>query len=214
MSIDFATLQGLTIPEGVVTQIEDAAGRVLWSAAVQELISGTMYLRPSADVSCNHYVNSGSVGYSKINEEVADDDSTYIAAYDESKAGVVTSVFAMDFDDAITPKSITSAKLVVRSKCNDSITMDGEEMSTIYTLSFGGVFSHSATKVEYNSSYATVEYDLNSVCADLNNYLSANGHLPAITLTIDSEYPKSVVKSGYSLYITQVYLELDGEFIR
>ena len=32
MSINFGTLQGLTIPEGVVTQIADAAGRVLWSA--------------------------------------------------------------------------------------------------------------------------------------------------------------------------------------
>lgn len=30
MSINFATLQGLAIPEGVVTQIMDAAGRVLW----------------------------------------------------------------------------------------------------------------------------------------------------------------------------------------
>lgn len=28
--IDFTTLQGLTIPEGVVTQIADASGRVLW----------------------------------------------------------------------------------------------------------------------------------------------------------------------------------------
>ena len=31
MSINFATLQGLTIPEGVVTQIADASGRVLWA---------------------------------------------------------------------------------------------------------------------------------------------------------------------------------------
>lgn len=30
MSINFGTLQGLTIPQGVVTQITDAAGRVLW----------------------------------------------------------------------------------------------------------------------------------------------------------------------------------------
>ena len=30
--IDFSTLQGLTIPEGVVTQITDASGVVLWSA--------------------------------------------------------------------------------------------------------------------------------------------------------------------------------------
>ena len=30
--IDFSTLQSLTIPEGVVTQIADASGRVLWSS--------------------------------------------------------------------------------------------------------------------------------------------------------------------------------------
>ena len=29
--MNFATLKGLTIPEGVVTQIADASGRVLWS---------------------------------------------------------------------------------------------------------------------------------------------------------------------------------------
>ena len=34
--IDFATLQGLTIPEGVVTQISDASGRVLWMLAKDE----------------------------------------------------------------------------------------------------------------------------------------------------------------------------------
>lgn len=31
--IDFSTLKGLTIPEGNVTKITDASGRVLWSAA-------------------------------------------------------------------------------------------------------------------------------------------------------------------------------------
>lgn len=36
MSINFATLQGLTIPEGVVTQITDASGRVLWMLANDE----------------------------------------------------------------------------------------------------------------------------------------------------------------------------------
>lgn len=38
MSIDFATLQGLTIPEGVVTQITDASGNVLWSAGGKDVI--------------------------------------------------------------------------------------------------------------------------------------------------------------------------------
>lgn len=36
MSIDFSTLQGLTIPEGVVTQIADASGRVIWAVANNE----------------------------------------------------------------------------------------------------------------------------------------------------------------------------------
>lgn len=33
MSIDFATLMGLEIPEGIVSKIEDASGRVLWMVA-------------------------------------------------------------------------------------------------------------------------------------------------------------------------------------
>ena len=31
--MNFATLQGLTIPEGIVTEIKDASGRVLWTAS-------------------------------------------------------------------------------------------------------------------------------------------------------------------------------------
>ena len=38
MSIDFTKLQGLEIPEGVVTQIEDASGRVIWMVANGEPI--------------------------------------------------------------------------------------------------------------------------------------------------------------------------------
>ena len=39
--INFSTLQGLTIPEGVVTQIADASGRVLWSAVEKVVITLT-----------------------------------------------------------------------------------------------------------------------------------------------------------------------------
>lgn len=37
--MNFATLQGLTIPEGVVTQITDASGRVIWSAVKKVTIT-------------------------------------------------------------------------------------------------------------------------------------------------------------------------------
>ena len=39
--MDFATLQGLTIPEGVVTQITDASGAVLWSAKRNAIVTIT-----------------------------------------------------------------------------------------------------------------------------------------------------------------------------
>lgn len=45
MSINFATLQGLTIPEGNVTEIKDASGRVLWKA-----IHGTSIVTIESDI--------------------------------------------------------------------------------------------------------------------------------------------------------------------
>lgn len=39
--IDFSTLQGLTIPEGVVTHIADASGMVLWSAKKTAIVTIT-----------------------------------------------------------------------------------------------------------------------------------------------------------------------------
>lgn len=42
--INFSTLQGLTIPEGVVTQITDAAGNVLWSSTITFTINGDTYV--------------------------------------------------------------------------------------------------------------------------------------------------------------------------
>lgn len=42
MSIDFSTLQGLTIPEGKVTKITDAVGQVLWEEKKAEMVTVTV----------------------------------------------------------------------------------------------------------------------------------------------------------------------------
>lgn len=42
--MNFATLKGLTIPEGVVTQITDESGRVLWSSTIKFTINGDTYI--------------------------------------------------------------------------------------------------------------------------------------------------------------------------
>ena len=72
--IDFSTLQGLTIPEGVVTQIADASGRVIWSAVPP--FDGFIYLRPSADISVEETFtltpSDATAAYLLINEEVSD----------------------------------------------------------------------------------------------------------------------------------------------
>lgn len=54
--IDFSTLQGLTIPEGVVTQIADASGRVIWA------VSGGKVVLQVEKVTSNTY--AGETSYS------------------------------------------------------------------------------------------------------------------------------------------------------
>ena len=38
--IDFAALKRLTIPEGEVSQIKDAAGNILWRSMYEEIVEG------------------------------------------------------------------------------------------------------------------------------------------------------------------------------
>lgn len=53
--IDFSTLQGLTIPEGVVTQITDASGRVLWAVQIE---SGEPIVLEVAKITSDTYAAS------------------------------------------------------------------------------------------------------------------------------------------------------------
>lgn len=53
--MNFATLQGLTIPEGVVTQIADASGNVLWSAVERLTVTKTQ-ADPSGVTSYLYYM--------------------------------------------------------------------------------------------------------------------------------------------------------------
>lgn len=60
--MNFATLKGLTIPEGNVTQITDASGNVLWSAVKKVIVN---VIRPSGSTGSvtldgNEYTVSGA----------------------------------------------------------------------------------------------------------------------------------------------------------
>lgn len=56
--IDFSTLKGLTIPEGVITQIADARGKVLWSAV--DNLTVTMTQANPSDVTASISWDGGS----------------------------------------------------------------------------------------------------------------------------------------------------------
>ena len=115
--IDFSKLQSLTIPEGVVTQIADASGRVLWSAIEPE--PSFLYLRPSADISVGHtlYPTSSTTAYLLISEEVPDDSSTYIThtiTAGDTSTYSKTSSFRFSCSNVPQTYKIKSAKMVVK----------------------------------------------------------------------------------------------------
>lgn len=58
--IDFSTLKGLTIPEGVVTQIADASGRVLWKSGPSE---ATVTITKTGGLATAVFVTIDSVEY-------------------------------------------------------------------------------------------------------------------------------------------------------
>ncbi len=90
--IDFSTLQGLTIPEGVVTKITDASGRVLWSAAKKKVvvtitdppIMFTQHDQQYANVKINGVVYDGSEVGEEIQVEVGTTIECYVYATSEN----------------------------------------------------------------------------------------------------------------------------------
>lgn len=175
------------------------------------MAAGTFYLRPSADVSLEHWTAYGTRvdGYLKINEEVADGDSTYIFADDGGN--VLTSVFSMSFGGAVEPDRVTSARLVVVSKVSNSTATSSSDCPTTYTVSLDNGAQDSVTYAETSSSYVTAEFDLSSLADAINGYIKTSGVFPAVTLTIASTTPAGGSKAEYSLDITQVYIAIDYE---
>lgn len=241
--IDFSTLQGLTIPEGVVTQVTDAQGRVLWSA-VKEPVTGTLYLRPTSSV----YIGDGvywqpettpiSDICSLINEEVSDGASTYIAvssSVDNADRNVRFKISGK------LPKQIlkiNDIRLVMSMKKD----ADGEYDDQTYApTSWAGVdpirlYAGSTTFVTNTTRTGTnflsaardyadpvsvsllskhllsTGYNTESLNA-LNDYVAAHGTIPEIELEL--EFFANGDNKGTAAYlnVSQIYIELDCEYI-
>ena len=227
MSIDFATLQGLSIPEGVVTKIEDAAGNVLWESN-REVVLATWYLRPSADVSVEKegsetitYFPEGSTSpYLLINEEVSDETSTYVDVKESGSTSGADVTFSFVFSGNVEKKKIVDAKL-------NLVAREGGNATKSFTasVSFQGVTYGSLVTVDSNPSYAKIDsatyktfsvpLDAGDFVAALNTYVAANGAgvlsmNVSIRLCVSEESQGTTSKTD-TISFTQAYLEITYE---
>lgn len=210
--IDFSTLQGLTIPEGVVTQITDASGRVIWAVKSGELVTGTLILRPSADISVEHnlYPADSGAAFLLINEEENDGNATYIVSPPLVSTDIlVTSKFKLSPASEMSVKSfvITGVNIIGYSYCSSTVS----PRNTL-NLEINGV--------EMQQSVATTgKNDFDVAFPDaieaINNYVATHKMLPEINITItsitwDSSNGGNKAKPAQS-GISQIYVALGYE---
>ena len=214
--IDFSTLQGLTIPEGVVTQIAKD-GVVLWSA-IREKVVGSICLRPSADISVGHilYPSNSTSAYLLINEEVSDGSSTYIVSAVSSER----STYGYANPTVSTFKLSNIEQLPSRRYIITSVNIIG----ATYTTSQTGTFKNELTLVVNGVSISTVVETKQKVDFDhsvpdaiglINEYLMTTGALPDINITIRSYSIENTDSKGSTTEsvsgVTQVYVILGYE---
>lgn len=211
--MNFSTLQGLTIPEGVVTQIADASGNVLWSAV--PAFDGFVYLRPSADISVDSTItfqpSTATAAYMLINEEVSDMSSTQIMAKPSAEITNVSGNARFSLEGYV-PETISKVldfNVAISGTCPgstvdvDGIPTNGSSITPYF--SFNGVdiecdfFDSAVSDLFQGASYSVVnpiayrklgtsgyyeDVEKEVILAEINDYISANGVLPDFELRI------------------------------
>ena len=145
MSINFATLKGLTIPEGAVTQITDESGRVLWSAVKPATITLSFTRNGGGSFSDNARVTIDGVKY-PVNEN-----------------DLTTTVLTIPIGAVITCK-VASGNTAVSSQ---KITLNGTTVASgnseyLYTV-VGDATINSVINTSYTPQTGTVAYGTISI---------------------------------------------------
>lgn len=211
--MNFATLQSLTIPEGNVTQITDASGRVIWNG--RELIVGSMILRPSADISVGHSLvpTNSTIAYLLINEEVSDNASTYITG--RSISAVSESKFVLSNTSQLEVSQLTVTSVTI---CADSYDFQGRSTNAYneFVLEING---KETVAYRVTSMKDLVSISVPDAIPLINEVVANTGTLPSINITIRSlggEYTDSGSMGGGKTKdefpdVTQVYVTLGYE---
>ena len=218
--IDFATLQGVTIPEGVVTQIADASGRVLWSA---NTFDGIIYLRPSTDISVDSTITlvpaDATAAYMLINEEVSDGAATEIKISSMSNTSG-TAVFSLAGNTPNRISRVTGFHLYVSGASeNTNKNCDCRVSLTIGTAEYEGrinrtlLESYELIETTTWTNAGNVVATTEEIASEINSYVAENGVLPDVNMSIFMSLESSDTggKNPMSISISQAYVVIECE---
>ena len=172
-----------------------------------QTISGTSYFRPTQDVSVGHSISSGNSAWAMIDEDTADDDSTYLqqSISSEDEASVTTKV-KMTTDNPIPYGAvISSVKCYIRGGPNPTTSSSKAacyiSASYVYTNDTSANSTYSSGNIrEQSNSYETFETSISSQVAPdaINAEITTRG--------------KTGKTGSYSVRVTQVYVVVQWEY--
>ena len=170
----------------------------------------TLILRPTSDISLDHTCSSGSSGYAMLNEETADDGSTYIQQTINSilSSSETTSSFKFTMAMPVSKLKITAIKAYVRATSTSSSSSDSYSLN--YTVSINGETS-SSQSMSLSSSYSTNSVSLSTSTFNLNDVEINNLNNLNFQMSITTSGRRN--KDTFYIRITQIYLEITYEEI-
>lgn len=176
------------------------------------MASGTFYLRPSEDISIEHNLipAESASAYLLINEEVADDDSTYIISQQKNDAMVYTSKFKLGGSIPTVASEIKITDITLTARGFNGVSTAG---SIEVNIAINDVSIANIANIGGLSSWETVTANASeSSLSVINNYIKERGiaGIKDIVLTIvDSHKEKGDDKTNGNKRITQVYVTVN-----
>ena len=224
---------GWAIPEGNVTQIADASGRVLWSSAPP--FDGFIYLRPSADCGVDgafiRTPSDATAAYMLINEEVSDGEATTLGLSTANESSGLA-IFGLAGDVPTKIPRVTNIRLVVSLSTNEyaNLTWTLFEPSLIFndTTQYNFTYLGGDFDIDIDFAYEPYEcsveseYDMitgkyigsvttEELVAKINEYILENAQLPDIKLRMQMYVSSDDDKEDGILWLSQAYVVIECE---
>lgn len=182
------------------------------------MVTRTITLRPSADISVGHSLSAGSSGYALISEATADNDSTYIyQTLSSTDSSSITSTFRLSGTMPTDPYTVSAVRLYLTGRkgaAGESGAMyfySGVNTTEVDNDTYCGV---AATSSDISSSYKAFQKESTRLADLINQYMTThNGAFPSVTGKIITTGKKSNSKGASDGFIrvTQIYMEVDCE---